>query len=148
MSLTGFGGGGWNSGFGGSRAGVNNGGAGRASTTTDNEVDDLFDTKPKPTKPSGPPPEAKLSASFKDQLVEIIQDEKQNANGYLAPVPGTQANKLDEALKDGKIVLATLSGNVKVAFKASKDPERDAESFYYRTTAGFAGTQWFGPFKI
>lgn len=120
---------------------------GRNSTTnTPSAVDSLFDTRPA-TTPVRPAP-ATLSTTMKSHLITRIQQERGGNNGYGAPnVNGAKADSLKAAIASGDAVEVKLNQNVSVVLKKIDDLEQST-SFFYKTTAGFAGTQFFGPFDV
>lgn len=113
---------------------------------TANEINDLFSTTPatvaKPAKP------VELSAEFRMQLIGAIQEAKANNGGYDPPNVALQKQaQLEEGIKSGMIVQAKLSNAVTVLFPKSEDLEA-SKSFFYKTSGGFAGTQFFGPIGL
>lgn len=113
---------------------------------TSTEINDLFSTTPtvvaKPAKP------VELSADFRMQLIGAIQEAKVNNGGYDPPNVAPQKRaQLEEGIKSGMIVQAKLSNSVTVLFPKSDDLEA-SKSFFYKTSGGFAGTQFFGPIGL
>jgi hypothetical protein len=118
----------------------------RITSTTPIAVDSLFDTRPAVT-PARPAP-ATLSSNMKSHLISRIQQERAGNNGYgPSNLGGAKADALKAALASGDAVEVKLNQNVSVVLKKSDDLEQST-SFFYKTTAGFAGTQFFGPFDV
>jgi hypothetical protein len=116
------------------------------SSTTPSAVDSLFDTRPAPT-PTRPVP-ATLSATMKATLMLRIQEERVGRNGYPpANLNGAKVDALRAAIASGDAVEVKINQNVSVVLKKADDLEKST-SFFYKTTAGFAGTQFFGPFNV
>jgi hypothetical protein len=107
------------------------------------DVDDLFSTN-KPA-PKVQPQAIQLSPEFKMQLLGRIQEERLARGGYLPNLNADKEAKLEAAIASGDAVVAKINQNVSVILKKSDDIEA-SDSFFYRTNAGFAGTQYFGPF--
>lgn len=118
----------------------------RIASTTTTAVDSLFDTRPA-TTPTRPSP-ATLSSTMKSHLITRIQAERGGNNGYgPSNLAGPKADALKAALASGDAVEVKLNQNVSVVLKKADDLEQST-SFFYKTTAGFAGTQFFGPFDV
>lgn len=120
----------------------------RNSTTrpTNTAVDSLFDTRPA-TTPTPPAP-ATISSSMKSHLVTRIQAERAANHGYPPKmVGGAKADALKAAVANGDAVEVKLNNNVTVVLKKIDDLEQST-SFFYKTSGGFAGTQYFGPFDV
>ena len=115
-------------------------------TNTNSNVGSLF--HPKPATPVQPQAPVQLSQGFRSKLVSAIQDSRQSNHGYgLSNLPAAQAQQLQDGVRTGDVVEVKLNQNVSVLLEKSADLEK-SDSFFYKTTAGFAGTQIFGPIAI
>lgn len=120
--------------------------AGTAGTSTSSNVDSLFDTRPA-TTPARPAP-ATLSSSMKSHLISRIQEERVANHGYPPKmVGGAKEDALRSALASGDAVEVKINASVSVVLKKIDDLEQST-SFFYKTSGGFAGTQFFGPFDV
>jgi len=117
-----------------------------APTNNNSNVGSLF--HPKPATPATPQAPVQLSQGFRAKLITAIQDSRQSNHGYgLANLAAPKAQELQDAVRAGDVVEVRLNQNVSVLLEKSADLEK-SDAFFYKTTAGFAGTQIFGPISI
>lgn len=115
------------------------------------DVDDLFDTSP-PAR-ARPVLPVTVSPEFRMQLVGRIQEVMRDRGGNPGRMDAAQEGKLKAAVQRGDVVEVRLrngsmgQAGYSVYLKQSDDLE-SAKSFILKTSGGFAGEAFSGPFDL